>query len=123
MEFIESFKEFIRPELFLLIPVLYFIGSGMKQSQYIADRKIPLFLGIIGILLCAIWVGATTPFTGYQDVLMGIFVAITQGILCAGCSVYVNQLIKQREKRDEDAKPGDEHSAKENSESQDLCKR
>ncbi len=26
---------------------------------------------------------------------MAVFVAITQGVLAAGCSVYVNQIVKQ----------------------------
>ena len=30
-----------------------------------------------------------------HTVLMGIFMGLTQGILAAGASVYVNQLIKQ----------------------------
>ena len=62
-----------------------------------------MLLGACGVLLSAVWVGATTVFDGYQDALMAVFAAITQGILCAGASVYVNQLIKQGGKEDEQA--------------------
>ncbi|MEG1867618.1 MAG: phage holin family protein, partial [Clostridiales bacterium] len=81
--------------LLILIPVLYFIGIGLKNTQALNDKYIPLTLGIIGILLSLIWVLAISIFTTWQDVLMATFTAIVQGVLVAGCSVYANQIIKQ----------------------------
>lgn len=101
MEFLEQLKNFIRPELLILVPVLYFIGVGLKRTESIADKKIPMLLGLTGVSLAAVWVAATTAFSGYRDALMAVFAAVTQGILCAGASVYVNQLIKQGGKTDE----------------------
>ena len=89
----EAIKEFIRPELLVLIPVLYFIGTGLKQSVLVPDNYIPLLLGAAGIILSTLYTAAASQA---ENVLMMIFVGITQGILCAGCSVYVNQLIKQQ---------------------------
>lgn len=40
--------DYIKPELLILIPVLYLIGMGLKKSQSVADRKIPLILGACG---------------------------------------------------------------------------
>lgn len=87
--------DYIKPELLILIPVLYFVGVAAKNSTLIKDNIIPLFLGIIGIFLSLIYVLATCDIGNAQSMTMGIFVAITQGILCSGTSVYVNQLIKQ----------------------------
>ena len=87
--------DYIRPELLILVPVLYFVGVGIKRSQSIPDRLIPLLLGVCGVLLAVLYVLATSSLTGWQAALMAAFVALTQGILCAGCSVYVNQLVKQ----------------------------
>ena len=101
MEFLEQLKNFIRPELLVLVPVLYFIGCGLKRTESIADKKIPMLLGLAGVSLAAVWVAATTAFSGYRDALMAVFAAVTQGVLCAGASVYVNQLIKQGGKTDE----------------------
>lgn len=101
MELLEEIKNFIRPELLVLVPVLYLIGMGLKKSEYTPDRHIPLLLGLAGVMLSAIWLCATEMFVTYQDVLLAIFAAITQGILCAGASVYVNQIIKQGGKIDE----------------------
>ena len=90
----ELLKEFIKPELLILIPVLYLFGSGMKKSQ-IADRLIPMLLGAISVVLSLFFIVATSTFNGWQECLMVVFSSITQGVLCAGASVYVNQLIKQ----------------------------
>ena len=92
---IEMIKEFIKPELLILIPVLYFIGIAIKNTMLIKDKFIPLTLGTIGIILSALWILATE---GTGNIYMAIFVAITQGFLCAGASVYINQVIKQSQK-------------------------
>ena len=88
-------SQFIRPELLILVPVLYIIGAGAKKSRAVADNRIPLLLGAVGVLLAVVYVLAACRFTGWQSCLMAVFTAFTQGILCAGASVYVHQLIKQ----------------------------
>ena len=93
--------DFIKPELLILVPVLYFIGMGLKRSEYIPDKHIPLLLGAVGIVLSIVCVLASSVIGGWQDGLMAVFLAVTQGILCAGCSVYVNQIVKQGGKKDE----------------------
>lgn len=90
----ENIMDFLKPELLVLVPVLYFIGMGVKKSN-IADKFIPWILGGIAVALSAVWVFANCPVDGFTDILMAIFTAITQGVLIAGASVYVNQLIKQ----------------------------
>ena len=90
----EILKEFVKPELLILIPVLYIIGVGLKNSKF-KDNFIPVILGIVGILLSTIYVFATGEISGIKEVLMGIFISLTQGILVAGCSVYFNQIYKQ----------------------------
>lgn len=98
MDIVEMLKEFIRPELLVLVPVLYAIGMGLKTAQTFQDKYIPIMLGAIGVVLAALWVVATATFTGPQDIAMAIFTAIVQGILVAGGSVYVNQVVKQAQK-------------------------
>ena len=84
-------KELILPELLVLVPVLYLIGMGMKKSSFVPDNFIPTALGICGVILSAIHIFAT----GADSVSAGLFAALTQGILCAGASVYANQLVRQ----------------------------
>lgn len=94
----EQIMNYVKPELIVVAIVLYFIGMGLKKAEAIPDKFIPLILGGIGIALCAIWVFATCPLDSGQNIAMAIFTAIIQGILVAGLSTYVNQIIKQSQK-------------------------
>ena len=89
-----NYEEFIKPELLVLIPVLYLVGVAIKKTS-IKDKYIPLILGAAGVLIAGIYLFATEPITGAQAVATAVFTAITQGILAAGASVYINQLYKQ----------------------------
>lgn len=100
MNLINSLKEYIRPELLVVAIVLYFIGIGIKNTKLIKDKYIPVILGILGVIISAIYIIATSTITGYQEILMAIFTSIVQGILVAGASVYVNQIIKQSKKEE-----------------------
>ena len=91
----EQIINYVKPELIVLAVVLYFIGIGLKQTQKVSDKYIPIILGGIGIMLCAIWVLATSPMSTVQEIAMAVFTAIVQGILVAGLSTYINQIIKQ----------------------------
>jgi hypothetical protein len=93
----EILKDFIKPELVVLIPVLYLIGKALKTSL-ILDKHIPWLLGLTSVILSLLYIVATSVFSGWQGVFMVVFSAFTQGILCAGASVYVNQIIKQSSK-------------------------
>lgn len=93
-----NIMEYVKPELLVVAVVLYLIGIAIKKTKGIKDKYIPLILGLIGIVLCAIWVIANTLITTSQEMLMAVFTAIVQGVLVAGLSNYVNQLIKQSKK-------------------------
>ena len=90
----ELIKEFIKPELVVLIPVLYLLGVALKKSQT-ADKHIPWVLGVVSVGLSLLFIMSTSDVSGWKEALMVVFLSVTQGVLCAGASVYVNQLIKQ----------------------------
>lgn len=90
--------DYVKPELIVVAIVLYFIGMAIKKAESIKDNYIPFILGGISIILCGIWVLANSPLGTPQEVLMAVFTAVVQGILVAGLSTYVNQLIKQATK-------------------------
>ena len=92
-------QDYIKPELLVLIPVLYLIGMGIKKST-VADKLIPTLLGLAGVILAALYVLATSELGTAQDVALAVFTAITQGVLVAGASVYVNQIIVQSNKEE-----------------------
>ena len=96
----EYINEFIKPELLILIPVVYCIGIGMKKTEKISNNFIPLLLGATGVVLATLWVIATSELNNYREVVMALFTAITQGVLVSAGSVYVDQLIKQTTKKE-----------------------
>ena len=51
----EQITNYIKPELLIVAFVLYFIGVGLKKSQAVKDKYIPLILGAIGVVVCAAW--------------------------------------------------------------------
>ncbi len=91
----EQIMNYVKPELIVVAVLLYFVGQGIKQSQAIKDKYIPLVNGCLGIALCGIYVLATSDWQTGQEIAMAVFTAITQGILVAGLSTYVNQIVKQ----------------------------
>ena len=94
----EQITNYVKPELIVVAIALYFVGMALKQAQAVKDKYIPLILGGISIAICAIYVFAACTCGTGQDIAMAIFTAITQGILIAGLSTYVNQIVKQANK-------------------------
>ena len=94
----EQITNYVKPELVVVAIALYFVGMALKQAQTVKDKYIPLILGGISIAICAMYVCATSSCSTPQDIVMAIFTAITQGILIAGLSTYVNQIVKQANK-------------------------
>lgn len=92
-----EYQEYIKSELLVLVPVLYIIGLGLKKSK-MKDKWIPLVLGLTSISLSAAWVIATSQITNIKEVAAALFTSVTQGILAAGASVYINQLYLQANK-------------------------
>ena len=94
-----NYQDYIKTELLILVPVLYFIGIGLKKSK-MPDKWIPAMLGISAILLSSVWVVATADISGFQETASAVFTAVTQGVLTAGASVYANQLYIQAKKEE-----------------------
>lgn len=91
---IETLKELIKPELAILIPVMWAIGYAIKNTQKIDDKYIPIILGVVSILLTALGLLATVE----SNLVTLLFAAITQGIIIAAVAVYGNQIVKQMSK-------------------------
>lgn len=94
-----NYQEYIKTELLILVPVLYFIGIGLKRSN-LADKWIPLILGTISVVLSSVWVISSCDLGNMQEGAYALFTAFTQGVLIAGASVYANQLYVQSKKEE-----------------------
>ncbi len=89
--------KFIKPDLLILIPVLFLVGNFLKKSS-IKDNKIPLIIGVIGVILSSIYIISKIDIFNFKELLMAIFAGFCQGILVAGSSVFVKQLKIQSNK-------------------------
>ena len=90
-----DFLEYIKPELLILVPVLYVIGMAIKKTALIADKLIPLAVGAAGILLSIIYVLATSDLGSPQAVAMAIFTALTP-VSYTHLDVYKRQLLHSK---------------------------
>ena len=91
-----NFADYIKPELLILVPVMYILGAIIKDSKTIQDRFIPAILGAVGVFLSLLYVIGSAGIS-----TVGIFTGITQGILVAGAAVYTNEFITQLHKPSE----------------------
>ena len=98
MEMLEILKQFIFPELLVMVPALYVLGYAFKCAQPVPDKYIPALLGAVGVVIAAVYMLSITNVAGVQAVANMIFAAVVQGLLCAGGAVFANQLIKQPKK-------------------------
>lgn len=89
-----DYKEFVKPELLLLIPVLYALGVWIKNSK-VLDWKIPFILGGVGIGLSVIYLFSVSDLGNSQAIATLVFTALTQGVLVTAAAVFANQLIQQ----------------------------
>lgn len=94
----EALNNFIKPELLVLVPVLYYIGHCLKRWKPFKDEMIPVAVGGIAIILAAIYLLGVIEIRCPQDFFNALFAAITQGLLCAAAAVYLHQIKKQEEK-------------------------
>lgn len=86
---------YVKPELLVLIPILYLIGLALKKASFIKDKFIPLILGILGVVLVFVYL---ISIKGWRTELIGM--SIVQGVLVAAGAVYGNNIIKQLIKRE-----------------------
>lgn len=95
MEMFDVLKEYIYPELLVLIPVLYFIGWCIHKSDKVDNKFIPTMLGGCGIILSTVYMLSILTTITVNAIFATIFAAIVQGLLCAAAAVFANQLKKQ----------------------------
>ncbi|MDQ0158948.1 phage holin family protein [Alkalibacillus salilacus] len=79
--------DYVVEKALILIPVLMIIGKMIKQMEIVPNKFIPAILLAIGL--------------GLSLLLFGLNVdAVVQGVLVTGASVYVHQVIKQKDKEE-----------------------
>lgn len=117
MDIFEALQSYIKPELLVLVPLMFGLGAALKADKRFPSANIPYTLAVAGMALAALYGAATAQLNGWQSVAMAVFTAIVQGGLCALASVGVHQMYKQakekkhsrKARRQSGAGPGETH--------------
>lgn len=96
----EELTQYIKPELLIVSVVLFLIGMGIQKANFIKEKYIPILQGAVGVLICGIYIFATCDCGGIRGSAMGVFTAITQGILTAGLGIYGYKIWKKNKKEE-----------------------
>ncbi|NBI05755.1 phage holin family protein [Senegalia massiliensis] len=78
-----DFLEFVIEEALIMVPVLYFLGYVLKNTNLLNDKYIPIAITLLSIGITPAVLGAYSPDN------------IVQAILVAAAAVFTNQVIKQ----------------------------
>ena len=89
-----DFKEFIKPELLILIPVLYGIGWFICTTP-IKNWLIPFILWAVSIFLTTAYLLGIEFMAAGNNVAAFVFADLTQATLCAAAAVFAANIIKQ----------------------------
>lgn len=87
----EELTQYIKADFAVLVAVLYCIGHGMKALPKFPNQFIPLALTVCGIALACLSV--VSRYASYGNWAAALFEGVVQGVLCAGMSVYLNEVI------------------------------
>lgn len=89
---VPEFLKYIKPELLVLIAVMWLIGYAIKKIPRIPNWSIPFWLIGISIALALLWVLGSEPVT---NIALAVFTAIVQGVCIAGVAVLGHQITVQ----------------------------
>lgn len=90
---VEVLLQFIRPELLIVVVVLWALGFFLKKMPWFKQEwMIPFILLVVGILLTIVYL-AIVLGEGFTSV--ALIVGIMQGIMIAALAVFGNELVKQ----------------------------
>lgn len=82
--------DYIKPELLVLVPILWYFGTKIKASKKIEDWAIPFILMGISVLIALSYVLIISGLNG-----MAVWVGTMQGLAIAALEGYLYQVYKQ----------------------------
>ena len=76
MEMMQALQEYIKPELLVLVPLMFGLGAALKADKRFPSANIPYTLAVAGMALAALYGAATAQLDGWQSVALAVFTAI-----------------------------------------------
>ena len=90
-EFMSLVNVYVRAELMILVPVLYFLQKLLVKTK-LAGTLLPLVLAIISVLMSGIYTFATVSPLKWHSILLAIFMSVSQGILISGAASSIDTI-------------------------------
>ncbi|WP_195542932.1 phage holin family protein [Massiliimalia timonensis] len=105
MDLAELLNEYIRSELIVVIPVLYFLGRILRRSKVLCKR-IPGILLVVSLAVTALYTFSVCDVSSLKNFYACLFSIVTQGVLLTGGSMFIHEMVKGRtqNKTDSDSK-------------------
>ena len=95
-------SQYLKPELLILIPVLYILSNLIKQFSCFCKAAANLTVCLIGIALACLYVLSAGQIHGLLEWMDTIFSMVTQGILAYGVSTGLQYVVERQQKKKED---------------------
>jgi len=89
-----NMMEYIRPELLILVPCMWYLGSILKKNKKLENWAIPFIILIVSTLMSISWFILNLEAAGY---VMGqaVWAGICQGAIVAMVTDYTVNLTRQ----------------------------
>ena len=86
----EELTQYIKADFAVLVAVLYCIGRGLKAIQRFPNQFISATHVLRDWTAC---LSVVSRYASYGNWAAALFEGVVQGVLCAGMSVYLNEVI------------------------------
>lgn len=93
----DMIEQYIGANYAIIVAVLYVIGIVLKKTPRIPNNFIPFIITTLGMGFAIL--SALSRSSEYANMAALLYDSIVQGILCAGMSVYIYEVVKQSKKK------------------------
>ena len=110
MELLELLREYIHPELLVMLPVLWLLGHMLSKAR-LPGRLRPWVLLAVSLAAVTLYTLSVSDITGSKALFACLFSILTQGVLLSGGSALLQKLVEKGRaagKKGEKADPPEE---------------
>ena len=86
--------DYLRPELLILVPCMWYFGTILKKNQKLENWAIPFIILFVSVLMSVAWFVINMETAEY-DLAQAIWAGISQGIIVAMVTDYTVNLTRQ----------------------------
>ena len=81
------FSDYLKPELAMLIPVLY-TAMQIFRRLHLTEKALTAVVTVLSLTLCALRVFSTCEVCAANQALAAVFTSVTQGLIVSGAVIF-----------------------------------